>query len=169
MTKPKQYGSPSDYEAKLERVMTRLGVDKFNFNWDRHGSWVEFWYKGQLYRFDHSVDKSKATKEPLRYGSDTFAMVVLTLEDLARMVERGIYDLQVWVEGMKALPAPKELPWFLIALGFDRDPNAEEIKTAYRSLARVAHPDTGGSDERFKRLTNAYNEALKWAEEVAAQ
>ncbi|SHF53777.1 hypothetical protein SAMN02746089_02114 [Caldanaerobius fijiensis DSM 17918] len=43
--------------------------------------------------------KSRGIK--LVYGLDAFAQIVLSLEDLARMVERGIYDLQTmgkWYE-----------------------------------------------------------------------
>ena len=36
-----------------------------------------------------------------------FAQLVKTLEDIARMVERGIYDLSTWIEGMKTLPSKK--------------------------------------------------------------
>lgn len=166
MAQAKQYGKAGDYEKKLERVMSRIGVEKFDWNWDRHGAYVEFWYKGEIYRFDHSVAKSQQTKEPLKYGSDAFAQIVLSLEDLARMVERGIYDLQVWVAGMKCLPPPKPLPPFLVAMGFDREPASEdEIKGRYRQLAKVAHPDAGGSDEQFKSLTKAHDEALVWIRE----
>ena len=78
----KQYGAAEIYEAKLERVMERLGVESFNFNWDRWSCFVEFRYKGELYRFDHSVEKAKARGIDIRYGSDAFAQVVLALEDL---------------------------------------------------------------------------------------
>lgn len=95
----KQYGTADAYERKLNRVMERLGVESHNFNWDRWGCWIEFRLKGDLYRFDHSVDKARARGVELRYGSDAFAQVVLALEDLARMVERGIYELSTWVAG----------------------------------------------------------------------
>jgi molecular chaperone DnaJ len=46
-------------------------------------------------------------------------------------------------------------------LGVDRDASQEEIKRAYRQLARELHPDTGhGSPEseaRFKEVTQAYD------------
>jgi molecular chaperone DnaJ len=41
-------------------------------------------------------------------------------------------------------------------LGVDRDAGDEEIKRAYRRLAREHHPDTGGDEEEFKELTTAY-------------
>jgi hypothetical protein len=49
-----------EYERKLEKVMERFGTKDFNYNFDRHGCWIEFRYKGQLYRFDHHVAKEKS-------------------------------------------------------------------------------------------------------------
>lgn len=160
---PKQYAEPAAYEAKLEKVMARLGVDDFNYDWSRMACWVEFWYKNQLYRFDHSVANAQAHGVNIRYGSDVFAQVVLTLEDLARMAERGIYDLQTWVAGMKALPAPTELPRCFSILQFtERPQSAEEVNEAYRRLSKVSHPDSGGSAEQFRVLTEARDQALEY-------
>jgi hypothetical protein len=53
----KQYAEADSYEQKLENVMARLGVEKFNYNWDRFSCWVEFWYKGQLYRCKSSMSR----------------------------------------------------------------------------------------------------------------
>lgn len=106
----KQYAEASTYEAKLEKVMQRFGADKYDYNWDRFSCWVEFWYRGQLYRFEHSIENAKQHGSDVKYGSDVFAQVVLTLEDIARMTERGIYELQTWVAGLKALPKPKDIP-----------------------------------------------------------
>ncbi len=41
-------------------------------------------------------------------------------------------------------------------LGLARGASADEIKRAYRRLAREHHPDAGGDEEAFKRLTHAY-------------
>lgn len=41
-------------------------------------------------------------------------------------------------------------------LGVKRDASADEIKKAFRRLARKHHPDTGGSEEKFKELNEAY-------------
>ena len=151
----KQYTDPTYYERKLERVMERFEVEEFNFNYDRWGCWIEFRIKSQLHRFDHSVENARAKGIELRYGSDAFAQVVLALEDLARMVERGIYDLPTWVAGMRYLPPPVEVPQHFLALGFEQIPSgAEEVKTRYRNLSKTHHPDMGGSEEAFKVLHN---------------
>lgn len=41
-------------------------------------------------------------------------------------------------------------------LGVPRDASAEDIKRAYRRKARESHPDAGGDEETFKRITHAY-------------
>jgi hypothetical protein len=163
MTAAKRYGPAQEYEKKLARVMERLGVTKFDWNCDRHGCWVTFMYKGETYRFDHSVENAQKHDQQIRFGSDAFAQVVLTLEDLARMAERGIYDLQIFVAGLKLLPAPVHLPECLRILQFDRIPSApEEIKARFLELAQTHHPDHGGDAEEFKKVVRARDEAIEY-------
>ena len=152
-------GDGEYYEAKLHRVMKRLGVQDYTWDWSRWSCWVQFRYKGQLYRFEHSVQKAQEHKQRIRYGVEAFAQLVLALEDLARLVERGIYDLQQWIEGMKALPEP--LPSWCAILGFDHLPKTvEEVHARFRELAKQRHPDAGGSPEQFQALMRARDEAI---------
>jgi len=37
-----------------------------------------------------------------------------------------------------------------------------EIKKAYRSMAKVHHPDKGGDGERFKEINTAHESMLQW-------
>jgi len=161
----KQYAAPETYEAKLEKVMGRLGVESYNYDWSRFECWVSFVYKGQPYRFAHSVENAKAHGVDIRYGSDVFAQVVLSLEDLARMVERGIYDLDTWVSGMKYLPEAKPLEICFYALGFSSRPTSvDDVKAQYKRMAMVMHPDAGGDPVAFRDLNSNYHlclEALK--------
>ena len=60
----KQYASPDAYEAKLARVIERMGATEYNYNWDRHMAWVEFRLKGQLYRFDQNKPKEAEPEAP---------------------------------------------------------------------------------------------------------
>lgn len=43
-------------------------------------------------------------------------------------------------------------------LGVRQGATKEEIKKAYLRLAHIHHPDKGGSEEKFKEITNAYNQ-----------
>ena len=107
MATKKQYADALYYEKKLEKVMSRfeINIDKYNYNWDRFSAYVQFNYKNELYRFELTTEQSN----DLSYGSDCFARIVLALEDLARMIERGIYDLSRWIAGMKYLPPVIEI------------------------------------------------------------
>lgn len=158
----KQYAEPATYEAKLEKVMARLGIESYDYDWSRFECWVTFTYKGQPYRFSHSVANAQAHGVNIKYGSDVFAQVVLSLEDLARMVERGIYDLSTWVAGMKYLPAAADIPDCFRVLQFDTVPDSQEaVKKQFKRLAKVAHPDAGGSEAQFMVLQAAYADALE--------
>ena len=162
----KQYAEPQTYEAKLEKVMGRLGVESYDYDWSRKECWVSFMYKGRHYKFSHSLDNAQAHGVNVKYGSDLFAQVVLSLEDLARMVERGIYDLSTWVAGMQYLPAPEKIPECFVTLGFERVPeNPEEVKTKYREMVKIVHPDNGGTEAAFIALQEAQKAALEYLEE----
>ena len=157
----------SSYEAKLEKVMKRLGVDKFNYDWSRRACFVEFWLDGQYYRFDHSIENAEKHGQKVVYGSDVFAQVVLVLEDIARITERGIYELQTWISGLKSLPPAPTIDSCFIALGFNKKPESvDEVKSAYRRLAKVLHPDAGGSAEAFRNLNDNYEKCLKGFEKA---
>lgn len=169
MAKRKQYADPYYYENKLSRVMERLGLerDDYNYNFDRRGCWVEFRYKGELYRFDHTVEKAQANGVDLTYGSDAFAQVVLALEDLTRIVERGIYDLSTWVNGMKFLPPPTVIPTCFQVLGYDSMPTSvADVKARYRALSKQYHPDVGGDAQNFETIRLSAEQAIRHFEAV---
>lgn len=46
-------------------------------------------------------------------------------------------------------------PWQI--LGVERNASPEEIKRAYRKLAREHHPDLGGDPDRFREIQQAYD------------
>ncbi|HET7135299.1 MAG TPA: DnaJ domain-containing protein, partial [Casimicrobiaceae bacterium] len=59
---------------------------------------------------------------------------------------------------------------YYATLGVGRDATADQIKAAYRKLARKYHPDVSkeaGTEEKFKEVSEAY-ETLKDAEKRAA-
>jgi len=39
-----------------------------------------------------------------------------------------------------------------------------KIKSAYKRMAKIHHPDVGGDEEAFKRLNDAHEQMLSWAE-----
>lgn len=165
MAEKKKYADASVYETKLKNIMKRLGVEKYDYDWSRKTAYVQFIYKNQPYRFEHSVEKANALgKVKLTYGTDVFAQIVLALEDLARMIERGIYDLDVWIAGMKYLPEKKQLPACFGIFGFagPEPPSEEELQTRYKECIKEAHPDNGGDFNKFIMYQNAMHQCAEY-------
>lgn len=164
MAAQKLYKDADFYEKKLHKVMDRFSITDYDWDFNRKGAYVTFYYKGQFYRFDHTVEKARESGNELNYGSDCFAQIVLALEDLVRIVNRGIYDLQSWVAGMKSLPETSTLSWYFAYLGLTEETTDEVvIEKAYKNMAKVYHPDKGGSEEAFIKLQEAKELALSSA------
>lgn len=56
---------------------------------------------------------------------------------------------------------PKKEPFWCRILGVSPDATKSEIKTKYRELAKIHHPDAGGDPDKFREISNAYEEAIK--------
>jgi DnaJ-class molecular chaperone len=65
--------------------------------------------------------------------------------------------------GFAALPAggTSAQAWWEV-LELTPDATWDEIGAAYRRLSRVHHPDAGGRNEAFYRITEAYEQAKEW-------
>lgn len=79
--------------------------------------------------------------------------------DAMRGIERwGASDMMERAfSGFKALSAP--VPWWEL-LGVNQDSPREAIEAAYKSKAKAAHPDLGGSHEAMAALNAARAEGL---------
>lgn len=47
-------------------------------------------------------------------------------------------------------------------LGLSEDANDVEVKSAYKKLAVLHHPDKGGKQEKFVEITESKNKCLHW-------
>lgn len=151
-------GGFEEYEKKLRTVMEKIGVEKFNYDWNRQSCFVELICRGRAFRFEKSLEDAARRGERIACVSDLFAQIVLMLEDLARASSRGLFDFAEIVSGLPSLPegAARLEPCFA-SLGFSRRPeSAEEVQSRYRQLAKVMHPDAGGDADAFQLLRENY-------------
>lgn len=113
-------------ERRLTKVMKRLEIEEFHFNWDRSSCFIEFQYEGNSYRMEHTVQKAKEKGViVLRNGLDCLMELVQSLEDLCQIIDRGTYKLETWVSGMKQSFSAEEISEF-----------PKEVPIRYRSLGK---------------------------------
>ncbi len=93
----------------------------------------------------------------------------LTLEALRGLERWGASGvLERAFQGFAALPSvgpdPTSRPWWDV-LGVDRHSTLDQAEAAYRTLARIHHPDRGGDAERMAALNAAITTARREARE----
>jgi len=90
-------------------------------------------------------------------SADNIAAIAKHVEALRRIDRWGVGTAAQAFAGYQQLPSPEQ--WWQV-LGVSERATAEEVNAAYRSRARQAHPDTGGSTAAMARLNAARAEAL---------
>ncbi len=144
---------------KIEATSLKISQDEFNGEveviFDRNGKR----YTKKCSKWENSLDNLRA--------------IQLSIEYLYRAVE--IYGIESQEEfnslfnqmfiGIEATPDDSILKignennWWEI-LKVKKESSEKEIQNAYKSMARIHHPDMGGDAEQFKKLRKAYDEAL---------
>lgn len=123
-------------ERRLIKVMKRLKIEQYNFNWDRTSCFIEIQYQEHSYRIEHSLQKAKEKGiVMLRTGLDCLVQLVESLEDLSRIIDRGTYRLETWISSLKLLPE-NETPEF-----------SEEVHIRYKSLGKRLPPIDNRNEE----------------------
>ncbi|AZB41423.1 hypothetical protein CEF21_03400 [Bacillus sp. FJAT-42376] len=123
-------------ELKLVKVIKRLKIEDYEFNWDRNSCYIQFIYNQEAYRLEHSIEKANAKGILLRNGMDCLNDLTESLEDLCAIIDRGTYRFETWIEGMKQSPPKSDTPEY-----------EEEFHIRYRSLGRQPYPETRRQEE----------------------
>lgn len=97
-----------------------------------------------------------------RYNTvaDNLAAIAATI-DAMRGIERwgGARIMATAFSGFKALPERAGGRAWHDVLGVDRECSLREAHRAFKRLAKERHPDTGGSEEEFRELSWAMEQA----------
>lgn len=97
--------------------------------------------------------------------SDNIRAIGKTIEALRGIERWGASEMMERAfSAFEALPGPDREPKWFDVLGVDRTASRQEINTAYRRLAKKAHPDAGGSDGEMIRLHAARRSGLSVAD-----
>lgn len=157
----------STIKKDLRNTMTKIGATSLKISQDEFSGEVEV-------IFDRNGKRYTKKCSRWEHSSDNLRAVGLSIEYLYRAVE--IYGVESEEEfnvlfdstfiGIEATPGDNVLSlgydsdWWSI-LGVSKKASREEIINGYKAMARIHHPDAGGSDEQFKKVRKAYEEALR--------
>jgi hypothetical protein len=126
---------------------------------------IVFDRSGKRYIFE--CDNYTNKKDNLRAAQLAISYLYRALESYGVLQESSTYDmiLDNFLLGFEATPdddvlkLPSSTEWYEI-LGVKKDAKTYEIKNAYKAMAKIYHPDNGGSTEQFVRLKNALEKAM---------
>lgn len=157
----------STVKKDLHNVMKKIDATSLKISLDEFSGEVEVVFDRGGKRYTKICSKWENSLDNLR-------AIQLSIEYLYRAVE--IYGIDSQEEfnnlfnqtfvGIEATPDDTVLMignatnWWEI-LGIKKESNKKEIKNAYRSMARIHHPDSGGDIEQFKKVREAYDKALE--------
>lgn len=94
-------------------------------------------------------------------AADNIAAIAKHIE-ATRAIERyGVATMSEMFAGFVALPGPGSKRAWWEVLGVSQHATIDQINDAYRTKARAAHPDGGGSDKEMSEINVAKDEAIK--------
>ena len=173
MKKRRFQAQASTIQRDLKRVIDKMGATSLGVNQDIMNGDVEIIFDraGRRYvfrcsKYENSLDNMRAAQLAISYLWRALTEYGVSSSDEG--IERAFSQFFL---GFKAVPGDSVLllegsssQWWDI-LGVDRGADRQSIANAYRSLAKVHHPDAGGTQEDFKRLLKAYDDGRAEAEQ----
>ena len=160
----------STVKRELHNVMKKIDATSLKISLDEFSGEVEV-------IFDRGGKRYTKTCSKWENSLDNLRAIQLSIEYLYRAVE--IYGIDSQEEfnnlfdqtfiGIEATPGDSVLMignvtnWWEV-LGINKGSDKKEIKNAYKSMARVHHPDSGGNAEQFRKVREAYDKALEVAD-----
>ena len=167
MAKRRFNAQESTVKRDLMNTMKKIEATSLKISMDEYTGEVEVIFDRNGKRYTKKCSKWESSLDNLR-------AIGLSIEYLYRAVE--IYGIESEEEfnklfdstfiGIEATPDDSVLlighstNWWEI-LGISKGTNKLEIINAYKSMAKVHHPDAGGEVETFQKIRKAYDEAIR--------
>ncbi|MFO7834043.1 MAG: J domain-containing protein [Halohasta sp.] len=101
------------------------------------------------------------------FGLEADPTYVVLCEDempIAQLGRRLPFEVDEPERDRRRPPADRSVTSAFDELGLDAGATEDEVRSAYRSLAKEVHPDRGGTEAEFKQLQDAYTTAKEYAD-----
>jgi hypothetical protein len=153
----------------LRAVIERMNATSLHINQDIFQGISEIVFDRAGRRYVFRCEKYPEALDNLRAAQLTITYLWRALEEYGVTSEEHKME-QAFAQFFLGFEAPPDDTVLLLAsgrqewweiLGVDPNANMQAIVNAFRSLAKVHHPDAGGDPEDFKRLRKAYEQALE--------
>ena len=155
----------------LQRVMTKINATSLRIDQDVMKGAVKIIFDRAGKRYVRECSKYENSLDNLRVIGLQIEYLYRALEVYAEDIVETSFDIEFdrIFNGFLATPDDTALllgdgsaPWYEV-LGVKADATREDIRSAYRSLQLIHHPDRGGKDEDAARLNKAFHEGMKVA------
>jgi DnaJ-class molecular chaperone with C-terminal Zn finger domain len=155
----------------LQRVMTKINATSLRIEQDVMKGGVKITFDRAGKRYVRECSKYENSLDNLRVIGLQIEYLYRALEVYAEDIVETSFDIEFdrIFNGFLATPDDTALllgdgtaKWYEI-LGVKADASREDIRSAFRALSLVHHPDRGGRDEDFKRINEAFRQGMKVA------
>lgn len=157
----------------LQRVMTKIGATSLRLEQDILSGWVKVIFDRAGKRYVRECKKYLSSLDNLRVIGLQIEYLYRALEVYAEDIEESSFDIEFdrVFNGLLATPDDSALllgdgkaPWWEV-LGVKVNAGKDDIRSAYKALSLIHHPDHGGKAEDMARLNAAYKEGIHAAKE----
>ncbi len=155
----------------LQRITTKIGATSLRIEQDVMKGAVKITFDRAGKRYVRECAKWENSLDNLRVIGLQIEYLYRALEVYAEDIVESSFDIEFdrIFNGFLATPDDTALllgdgksPWYEV-LGVKADATREDIRSAFRALSMVHHPDVGGKEEDFRRLNEAFKEGMKIA------
>jgi len=145
---------------KIEATSLKISMDEFTGEveviFDRNGKR----YTKKCSKWEYSLDNLRAIGLSIEYLYRAVEIYgVTSKEELNKLLDSTFIGIEATPDD-SALMIGYSSEWWDI-LSISKNADKAEIINGYKSMAKVHHPDAGGSPEQFQKIRKAYDEAIR--------
>ena len=115
-------------------------------------------YAYTFYKREHKIYLNEMKRDCNKLKTET----KIEYNENVKNVNDSIKRIKLLLSNLRQLKfVPRYLKTDYDILGVSQKASLQSIKAAYKKKALLLHPDRGGNQEEFKKLSNAYQNILK--------